>query len=139
MLKIFTDGGARGNPGPAGAGFVVLDGDEVIYEGSKFLGVKTNNQAEYLALIMALTWVGENKKIVTLKKINFFLDSQLIVRQLNGVYKIKSANIKTLAITAKFFLEKIDNKIKFAFVPREKNKLADALANKAMDEHVSNN
>ena len=136
MLKIFTDGGARGNPGPAGAGFVVLCGDEVIYEGSKFLGTKTNNQAEYLALIMALTWVSENTKIVGKKEINFFLDSQLIVRQLNGVYKIKSANIKTLAMTAKSLISKIENKIKFVFTPREKNKLADALVNKAMDEYV---
>jgi ribonuclease HI len=136
MLKIFTDGGARGNPGPAGAGVVVLDEDVVIYKGSRYLGVKTNNQAEYLALIMALTWVDENKKIVAQKGILFFLDSQLIVRQLNGRYKIKSDNIKTLAMLAKSLIKKIDNKIKFIFVPREKNKLADSLANKAMDEHI---
>ena len=126
---IFTDGGARGNPGPAGIGAVIYNEDKVLVaEISEYLGETTNNQAEYKALIAAL------KKAITLGAIEVecYLDSELVVKQLNREYKIKNKELAPL------FLE-IHNlslnfkKISFAHIPRERNKEADKLANEAMD------
>ncbi|NLZ74622.1 ribonuclease HI family protein [Candidatus Falkowbacteria bacterium] len=126
---IFTDGGARGNPGPAGIGAVIYNEDKVLVaEISEYLGETTNNQAEYKALIAAL------KKVITLGAIEVecYLDSELVVKQLNREYKIKNKELAPL------FLE-IHNlslnfkKISFIHIPRERNKEADKLANEAMD------
>lgn len=131
MKKIitFSDGGARGNPGPAGIGAVLYDSDNnKLAEVSKYLGETTNNQAEYRALIAAL------KKAIDLgaEEVVSYLDSELVVKQLNREYKVRNAELAPL------FLE-IHNislsfkKITFIHVMREKNKEADRLANEAMD------
>jgi ribonuclease HI len=134
-LKIFSDGGARGNPGPAASAFVVFDNGEKIYEESKYLGVATNNIAEYKALLMALRWFEKNKTRYKKHALHFYLDSQLVVRQLNGRYKIKSPNIKPLVIEIKNIEREIGNLINYTSVPREKNKISDALVNMAIDEN----
>lgn len=129
-IIIYTDGGARGNPGPAGIGAVLYNEDrEVLAEISKYLGVATNNQAEYKALIFAL------KKALELEaeEVNCYLDSELVVCQLNREYKVKNKDLAPL------FLE-IHNlslsfkKITYTHIPRERNKQADKLANEAMDK-----
>lgn len=135
-LTIYTDGGARGNPGPAASSFVVVKSGAVVYKESKFLGKKTNNQAEYEAVILALNWLIKNSKIHENKIINFYLDSELVVRQLTGAYKIKSKTIHTLFELAKEIMSKIEGKIFFTAVKREKNKLADKLVNEKIDENV---
>ncbi len=126
---IFTDGGARGNPGPAGIGAVIYDEHKaLVAEISEYLGETTNNQAEYRALIAAL------KRATTLEaqEIECYLDSELVVKQLNREYKVKNKDLAPL------FLE-IHNlslnfkKISYTHVPRERNKEADRLANEAMD------
>lgn len=126
---IFTDGGARGNPGPAGIGAVIYDERKaLVAEISEYLGETTNNQAEYRALIAAL------KRATTLEaqEIECYLDSELVVKQLNREYKVKNKDLAPL------FLE-IHNlslnfkKISYTHVPRERNKEADRLANEAMD------
>ena len=92
-LLIFTDGGARGNPGPAAIGFIIKDNyGEVLVELGKFIGRATNNVAEYQAVIEALTWLKNNyqRKELSNDQIDFFLDSNLVVNQLNGFYKIKT-------------------------------------------------
>ncbi len=129
-LIIYTDGGARGNPGPAALGVVV--GDK---EYSEYLGEMTNNQAEYRALIFALK---KAKALLGGKKaggaeIEVWMDSELIVRQLNGEYKIKEPELQPLFIQA-WNLRLDIKKVNFQHVPREKNKRADRLVNLVLDE-----
>lgn len=131
VLNVFTDGGSRGNPGISGYGLVIKSGAEIIYQESKFLGIKTNNEAEYLGLIGALTWISENQKDV--EKINIFSDSQLMVRQVQGVYKMKAQNLRPLFEVVHSLISQISSPIEFKSVPREDNSHADELANQAMD------
>jgi len=134
-IIIYTDGGSRGNPGPAGAGVVVADGKgEVIKKCSKFLGKKTNNEAEYEAVIFALGKIKHlfGKEKVKNFNLEFRMDSELVARQLRGEYKIKEEKLFPLFI--KIWNLKMEfGEISFLEIPREKNKEADALANEAMD------
>lgn len=129
-LISYTDGGARGNPGPAGIGVVLQNKDsETIGEWSEFLGIATNNQAEYKALLLAL------KQAVALGAIGLEcrLDSELVVKQLKGEYKVKHPDLKPLFEQAKSLISQIKN-VSFKHIPRELNKQADLLANQAMDQ-----
>jgi len=121
-LYVFTDGGAKGNPGPAAIGFMVKDnfGKTLVREG-KSIGFATNNIAEYQAVIEALRWILTNIKEQPLT-INFYLDSTLVVNQLNGLFKIKNRNLKNLVIEIKNLEKKIKGKIFYHYIPREKNK-----------------
>ena len=128
-LIIYTDGGARGNPGPGGLGVVIYnDKKEVIDKISEFLGVVTNNQAEYKAVIAAL----KKAKELGGQELDFYLDSELVVKQLKREYKVKNKDLAPL------FLE-IHNlslsfkKISYTHIRREFIAAADALANEAMD------
>jgi ribonuclease HI len=129
-LIIYSDGGARGNPGPAGAGAVILDADnrQVLHELSEFLGETTNNQAEYRALILAL------EKAVELEPASIccYLDSELLVEQLCGRYKVKNPELKLRFLEAMQVIG--THSVSFHHIPREKNQHADALANQAMDQ-----
>lgn len=132
-LSVYTDGGARGNPGVSGYGLLVVDDKKKpIFQQSKFLGIKTNNEAEYLGLIAALTWLKDHQTGLT--AVDFYSDSQLIIRQLTGHYKVKSPNLKPLFTTAKNLIGQIKVPISFLDIRRGKNELADALANQAMDQ-----
>lgn len=132
-ITIFTDGGARGNPGPAGAGAVVygIDG-EVVSEVSKFLGVQTNNWAEYEALICALTETKKHFGPTVSEEVAVKMDSELIVKQMKGEYKVKHPELKKQHEKVKELLEHFSN-VSFIHVRREENKIADQLANDAMD------
>ena len=135
-LNIYTDGGSRGNPGISGYGLVIYgDKEQVICQESKFLGIKTNNEAEYLALIASLEWIKKNQSFLSITKINFFADSQLMIRQLQGVYKVKAPTLLPLFSHAQQLLIQINLPHTFQDVRREYNKLADKLANQAMDNH----
>ena len=124
-IKVFTDGGARGNPGPAGIG-VHIPG---VGDYKKFLGKKTNNQAEYEAVVLAFQKLDDYKN----DEINFYLDSELVVKQLNGEYKVKDVELGKLFV--KIWNAKAGfKKVTFTHIRREKNKIADKLANEAMDE-----
>ncbi len=134
---INTDGGSRGNPGKAASAFVVQDLDgHVLFQEGVFLGIKTNNEAEYQGVIAACQWAIENYQDLQIEKINFILDSELVVKQLRGEYKIKNLNLLQLAQQIKA-LEKvlIGVEISYQNVPREENKLADLLVNQTLDEH----
>jgi len=128
-IHIFSDGGARGNPGPAGAGAVLIDPKtgQPIAEVNKYLGHTTNNQAEYQALILAL----EEVKKYSPKSLVCYLDSELIVRQLGGIYKVKNPAIKKRFLEAQELLGNMS--VRFVHIPREQNSRADKLANLAMD------
>lgn len=136
-LSIYTDGGSRGNPGISGYGFVVFDQNhQLIHQQSKLLGIKTNNEAEYMGVIDALTWVNQNLSSFSPQKITFFSDSQLLVRQLQRVYKVKSPNLKPLFESALSLISQIKVPITFTDIRRESNQLADSLANQAMDKSI---
>lgn len=131
---VFTDGGSRGNPGNAAIGFVVYKNDEEVYKFNKFLGVCTNNIAEYTALVYALTYLNK----LGVKEVACFLDSELVVKQLNGLYKVKDEKMKMYNDRVQL-LKKEFTAISFNHVLREKNKLADKLVNQALDEAEKNN
>lgn len=136
-IVIYTDGGSRGNPGPAGAGVAIADEKgKILKEYSNFLGVKTNNEAEYEAVIFGLRKIKAllGKEKIKNTEIEFRMDSQLIARQLNGQYKIEEEKLFPLFIKI-WNLKMGFGQIKFSEIPREKNKEADRLANKAMDEN----
>ena len=131
-LIIHTDGGSRGNPGPAAIGAVLEDpSGQVLAQVSECIGDTTNNQAEYQAVIAALR---EAKKLAA-TELDFYLDSELVVKQLNGEYKMKNKDLSPLF--AKICTEKLSyKKVSFSHIRREFNKAADALVNKALDEQL---
>lgn len=136
-ITIYTDGGARGNPGPAGAGAVILNAKgEVVAEVSDYLGKTTNNVAEYEALIRALT-VAQKMFGTKLSKmeVEIKMDSELIVRQMQGRYKVKAPELKPRFAQVKTLLASMPHH-SFQHIPREQNKEADALVNKAIDAGV---
>ncbi|MBU2577421.1 ribonuclease HI family protein [Patescibacteria group bacterium] len=134
---IQTDGGARGNPGPAAIGIYVKDdeGNELLKKGEK-IGETTNNVAEYLAVIKALEWFKENISKDLLGNIIFYIDSSLVVNQLNGVFKIKEARLRELVLKIKILESEVGGNIFYRHVPREKNKVADGLVNSALDNLI---
>ncbi|MBP6860621.1 MAG: reverse transcriptase-like protein [Candidatus Pacebacteria bacterium] len=131
---IQADGGARGNPGPAGSGAVVRDAEgNTILEVSEFIGHATNNVAEYTAIIRALEGLKErlgadaSQATVTIE-----MDSKLVVEQMEGRWKVKHPNMRPLAARAAVLALSFGH-VSYAHIPREKNGAADALANAAMD------
>ncbi|MFH2118370.1 MAG: ribonuclease HI family protein [Candidatus Paceibacterota bacterium] len=133
QLTIYTDGGSRGNPGISGGGAVVFQDDKEIYSMSASFGIKTNNEAEYLAVIMALEWLQKFSQKQKTKQVKFFLDSKLITEQLNKTWKIKEPRLKNLAQNCWNIIGTLPYPISFLHVRREKNVEADLLANQAMD------
>lgn len=143
---IFTDGGSRGNPGIAGCGFVLYEVTEnledlpqdstkiadlePLEEGSVYLKEMTNNQAEYLGLVFALEHATQN--YADYNQIRVYMDSELIVKQMNGVYKVKNKDLKVFFEQAKALVKKFEF-VEFLHTRRENNKVADKLANEAMD------
>ena len=128
-VKLFGDGGSRGNPGPAASGYVILDlNDKVLKAEGVYLGVTTNNQAEYKSLLLGL----KTAKQMGVKFVEAYMDSQLVVNQMNGVFKVKHRELLPLHTEAQE-IAKTFEKISFSFVPREFNQLADAEVNKALD------
>jgi ribonuclease HI/pterin-4a-carbinolamine dehydratase len=131
-VKVFTDGGSRGNPGPSASGFVVLDmEDNILVDKGVYLGITTNNQAEYTALKLAL----EECRTMQVQEIQVYMDSLLVVNQMKGIFKVKNRDlwpiheaIKQLAVQFKH--------VSYSHVPREFNKLADAAVNRALDDHL---
>ena len=130
MIEIFCDGGSRGNPGPAAYGFVVKDKGAIVKEGNGYIGVATNNVAEYTAIVEALIWLSNHKKGEDLQ---FFVDSLLAASQLNGIYKVKNAKIRELLVKIRE-LENEFSKITYQHVPRDQNIEADKQVNIALDQ-----
>jgi len=131
-IRLYTDGASRGNPGSGGAGAVLFDGGgSVIGTAKKFLGSCTNNEAEYAALILGL----EEARSCGHKTIQIFLDSELLVRQIQGVYRVKNDRLKPLMREVRQRLSEFDG-YTVAHVPRSENAMADRLANEAIDDQL---
>lgn len=128
-VKMFADGGSRGNPGPSASGYVLLSMDnQVLIERGVYLGITTNNQAEYKAVLFGL----EDALDRGARTVDAYLDSLLVVNQMNGVFKIKNEELKPIHRAIQDLWPKFD-KLTFTHVPRELNKLADAEVNKCLD------
>lgn len=133
-LKIYTDGGARGNPGPAGIGvFVINQQQECVYSASKFIGKATNNEAEYKAFLASLEWLETYLKSTSIDRVECFLDSKLVVEQINRNWKIKEPRLAEIAQQIWQILSSLSCQPKISHVRRELNKEADALVNEALD------
>lgn len=129
---LYCDGASRGNPGHGGAGAVLLDdGGEVLVAVKKYLGSCTNNVAEYMALIYGLDAAIEKG----CGRLAIYMDSELLVRQVNNVYRVKNANLINLMKDVRKRLAQLEE-YKVSHVPREQNKIADQLANDAIDEAI---
>jgi ribonuclease HI len=132
VLRVFTDGAARGNPGPAAVGVVIEDDKGMRLRGlHRYLGKATNNEAEYHALIEGLKAAAEWKP----DRLELYLDSKLVVEQVNGSYRVRKPELQPLYQRAKELLGGFDEVV-VSHVEREKNRGADALANMALDEQV---
>jgi ribonuclease HI len=130
MIRAYIDGGARGNPGPAGYGVRIEDADEkLLAELHAPLGIATNNVAEYHGLLAALQWAVDQG----LRDLHIRSDSELLVKQMRGEYKVKHPALQPLAVRARLLMMEIGN-VRFEHVRREMNKEADRLSNLAMDE-----
>lgn len=128
--KLYSDGGSRGNPGPSAGAFVICKMDDTVVEKTGFyIGVTTNNQAEYQALYKGL----QRTRILGLRRLNVFMDSELIVKQLNGLYKIKNKDLEPLYRQIKDLVSHFQE-ISFNHVPRALNKEADQEVNRVLDE-----
>jgi len=136
IYEIYSDGGSRGNPGPGASAFIVYKNKELLYQKGFFLPHTTNNIAEYFAVLMAVTWLSKNFSKAEKLKILYSLDSELVVKQLQGVYKIKNEKLKIIFVKIKKII--LDSKfgITFQHIPREKNKAPDAIVNKVLDENL---
>lgn len=131
---IYTDGGSRGNPGPSASGYVVINADQqVVAQGGEYLGITTNNQAEYHGVRLGL----EKAQELGLRKIDFRLDSMLVVNQMNGVYTIKNRDLWPINERIRALVGNFE-RVTFRHVPREQNQLADAEVNRALDVHADN-
>lgn len=134
-IIINTDGGSRGNPGPAGIGVVISEqnGKILLSLGQK-IGIATNNVAEYTAVIEAISQLHSHPEFLVGKKtIQFYLDSELICMQILGRYKVKNATLQLLLQEVKLGLIKLPLPYKFSHVRRELNKQADSFVNRALD------
>ena len=147
-LKIYTDGGSRGNPGPAaiGAHAITKDGSEkgptlilgsypdkeILFQLSQYIGKTTNNVAEWQAVIKTLEHLVKNN--IQANQLDFYLDSELVVKQIKGEYKIKQPHLQTLSLQVRQLLQQLQvTKVNFHHVPRNQNKIADSLVNQALD------
>jgi ribonuclease HI len=130
---IFSDGAAKGNPGPSGAGWLIRDPQGQIRENGRFLGAGTNNEAEYQALTAAL----EEALSLGAKAVKVHLDSELLVRQINGQYRVKNDRLRKYYHQAQDLLSRF-HEYAIIHIPREQNREADRLANEAIKEHYKN-
>lgn len=131
-LIIYTDGASRGNPGQASYGFTISDAHgKLIHEQGEYIGITTNNVAEYTAVLRAFKYL--KKKFIEKLEIELFADSRLVVEQLSGRFKIKNPRLKILFDQIKI-LEMNAGRVFYHHIPRAKNVKADLLANKALDK-----
>lgn len=133
QIKMYADGGSRGNPGPSASGYVLMDTkDSLITERGVYLGITTNNQAEYYAVKFGLEEALKNGA----REVDVYLDSLLVVNQMKGIFKVKNRDLWPIHQAIQELVKQF-KEVKFTHVPRELNKLADAEVNKCLDANIS--
>lgn len=129
---VYTDGGSRGNPGPSASGYIIFNEKrQLLLEGGEYLGITTNNQAEYQAVLRAL----EECKKLGIRSVDYFIDSLLVVNQMKGIFQVKNRDLWPIHDRIKTLIKDFDS-VQFTHVPREKNKLADAKVNEVLDNQA---
>ncbi|MCA9333818.1 reverse transcriptase-like protein [Candidatus Saccharibacteria bacterium] len=132
-VKMFADGGSRGNPGPSASGYVLMDMHDTILEtNGEYLNITTNNQAEYHSLKLGL----ERARQMGVRKVHVFMDSLLVINQMKGIFKVKNQELRAVFANVQSIVNDFEA-VTFAHVPRERNKLADAEVNRILDSVVS--
>lgn len=132
-ITVYSDGGSRGNPGPSASGFVIINNrQEIVEQGGEYLGITTNNQAEYHGVRLGL----EKALALGYKQVDFRIDSMLVVNQMNGTYKIKNRELWPIHERIRELMTHFD-KVTFSHVRREFNQLADGMVNRTLDAHVN--
>lgn len=132
-VKLYADGGSRGNPGPSASGYVIFDAnDGVLVDKGVYLGITTNNQAEYTALKLGL----EEALGMGVRSVQVYMDSLLVVNQMKGVFKVKNRDLWPIHEAINQLVSRF-KEVKFTHIPRELNKAADAAVNRALDAHIS--
>lgn len=132
QIKLFTDGGSRGNPGPSASAYVIMDMDDVIIQKSgMYQGITTNNQAEYQAVKVGL----EDARKLGVREVKVYMDSLLVVNQMKGIFKVKNRDLWPIHEAIKELIKSF-KKVTFTHVPRELNKLADAEVNEILDAEL---
>ncbi len=132
-LEIYTDGGSRANPGESACAFVVFKDKTLIFEKGFYLGIKTNNEAEYLGVLESLKWLKKQLHS-SIASVYYYLDSKLVVEQLSGHWKIKDPKMRDLNQECQKILSTLNFSINFHHIPREENALADELVNLTLDQ-----
>jgi ribonuclease HI len=135
-INVHTDGGARGNPGPAAIGVVISRGNTTLTEFGKIIGDTTNNVAEYAAVREALIWLKNNpvsKEEKSPNYFSFYLDSALVVHQLNGYFKVKDPTLRLFLSQIRILEQEVNGQVKYNLIPREENQQADFLVNRTLD------
>jgi len=138
-LTIYTDGGALNNPGPAASAYVIYHNKDIIHQEGVYLGPQTNNYAEYNAVILALEEVKELVqvgKVKELEKIFFVSDSNLLVNQLNGLYKVKNAGIRECVLKVRRLEQEVNVPVSYTHVMREQNTVADAIVKQTLQGKI---
>lgn len=133
-LIIHCDGGSRGNPGPAACAYIAYEGEREVASKGVFLGITTNNVAEYSALIHAYSWL---KNLPQVASVTFVLDSELVVKQMQGLYKVKSPLLLPLVIQIKAAERALGVAVNYRHVLRNENSEADLLVNQTLDSVAS--
>ncbi|MFA6270499.1 MAG: reverse transcriptase-like protein [Candidatus Paceibacterota bacterium] len=129
-IKLYADGGSRGNPGPSASGYVLMTMDDaIIFQGGQYMGITTNNQAEYNALKLGLEEAAKHGAQI----VHIFLDSLLVINQMKGSYKVKHKDLAPVYQGIQQFIQSHFKQVSFTHVPRELNKLADAMVNEVLD------
>ncbi len=132
-LLVHTDGGARGNPGPAAVGVVIEEEGKTISKFGRAIGEATNNVAEYMGVIEALEKIKEIRRG---PDAYFYLDSVLVVNQLNGLFKVKDARLRDLLSRVRILEQEVGGSVHYVSIPREQNRRADFLVNQALDRGI---
>lgn len=135
-LEIFTDGGSRGNPGPGASAFIVFKDKNEVFKQAYFFKTTTNNMAEYFAVLMAVLWISKNRGVVGKNDVILKIDSELIVNQLKGIYKVKNENLKNIHNKINNIANSSGININYVHISRRFNKIADTLVNEKMDENL---
>lgn len=130
VAKLYADGGSRGNPGPSASGFAITNMEgQIVVKKAVYLGITTNNQAEYHALRLGL----KEAQLMGVHELHVFMDSMLVVNQMRGIFKVKNRDLWPIHETIKLMLSNF-HQVTFTHVPRELNKIADSAVNEALDE-----
>ena len=128
-LKIYTDGGSKGNPGPSSIGIVFYIDGKKVFSHHESIGIATNNDAEYTALVRALELIVKQYKEEKINKVEFYSDSRLMVNQVNGLFKVKHGKIKEYMLKIRGLEQEVNTPISYHYIPREQNQEADLLVN----------